>query len=62
MTDFFVWFWTVMIFASIAWYAILLFYVGVKGGYEIVAMARALSGSSNKADRPPPPAPQSRRP
>jgi len=31
-----------MIFASIAWYAILLFYVGIKGGYEIVRMARRL--------------------
>jgi hypothetical protein len=32
-----------MIFASIAWYAILLFIVGIKGGYEIVRMARSLS-------------------
>jgi hypothetical protein len=46
MNDFLVWFWTLMIFASIAWYAILLFYVGIKGGYEIFHMARAL------ADRP----------
>jgi len=36
------WFWAVMIFASIAWYAILLFYVGIKGGYEIFQMARTL--------------------
>jgi hypothetical protein len=32
-----------MIFASIAWYATLLFTVGIKGGYEIVHMARSLS-------------------
>jgi len=38
-----IWFWAVMIFASIAWYAILLFTVGIKGGYEIVHMARSLS-------------------
>jgi hypothetical protein len=39
----FIGFWTVMLFASIAWYAILLFYVGVKGGYEIAQMAKSLS-------------------
>ncbi len=43
MNSVFVWFWTFMIFASIAWYGILLFYVGIKGGYEIVRMARDLS-------------------
>jgi hypothetical protein len=37
------WFWTAMIFASIAWYAILLFYVGTKGGREIIQMVRTLS-------------------
>jgi hypothetical protein len=36
-------FWTVMIFASILWYALLLFYVGAKGGYEIFQMARTFS-------------------
>ncbi len=46
MNNLLVWFWTLMIFASIAWYAILLFYVGIKGGYEILQMARTL------ADRP----------
>lgn len=43
MNDLFVWFWTLMIFASIAWYAILLFYVGIKGGFEIVRMTRTLA-------------------
>jgi hypothetical protein len=40
-----------MIFASIAWYALLLFLVGIKGGYEIVAMARALSAEHNDDDQ-----------
>ncbi len=35
-------FWAVMIFASIAWYFFLLFYVGVKGGWEILRMGRRL--------------------
>ena len=43
MRDPFVWFWTAMIFLSIAWYAVLLFYVGVRGGREILRMTRALS-------------------
>ncbi len=43
MNDLLVWFWTAMIFASIAWYAVLLFYVGAKGGREIFRMARELS-------------------
>ena len=36
----FIVFWTVMIFASIAWYGFLIFYVGWKGGREIRAMTR----------------------
>lgn len=36
-------FWTLMIFASILWYAFLLFYVGYKGGVEIFSMARRLN-------------------
>jgi hypothetical protein len=44
------WFWTAMIFASIAWYAILLFYVGVKGGREILQMARTLSERPHQED------------
>jgi hypothetical protein len=31
-------FWAVVVFASIAWYGFLLFYVGAKGGREILAM------------------------
>lgn len=43
-------FWAVMIFASIAWYFFLLFYVGAKGGWEILRMSRRLEG---KPDDPP---------
>jgi membrane-bound acyltransferase YfiQ involved in biofilm formation len=43
MNRYYVVFWSVMIFASIAWYFFLLFYLGVKGGYEIVRMTKALS-------------------
>ncbi len=41
MTTPFILFWTLMIFASIAWYGFLVFYVGYKGGREIKAMTRA---------------------
>jgi hypothetical protein len=41
MITVFIVFWTVMIFASIAWYGFLIFYVGYKGGREIRAMIRA---------------------
>ena len=40
MIDLFLLFWSVMIFASIAWYGFLLFYVGLKGGREIIVMTR----------------------
>ena len=43
MTTLLIWFWTAMIFLSIAWYFLLLFYVGFKGGVEIFRMARILS-------------------
>ena len=40
----FIGFWTLMIFASILWYAFLLFYVGYKGATDIFRMARRFSG------------------
>ena len=43
MIGLFVAFWTIVIFLSITWYGILLFYVGVKGGKEIRAMTKTLS-------------------
>jgi len=51
MKDLFIWFWSAMIFLSIAWYAVLIFYVGIKGGYEILQMTRALS-ERDAGDRP----------
>jgi len=39
-TSLFISFWTVMIFLSIAWYGFLLFYIGFKGGREIIQMVR----------------------
>lgn len=47
------WFWAAMVFGSIAWYFLLLFYVGYKGGREIVRMIRALA---SPRDAPPEPA------
>jgi hypothetical protein len=43
MIGFFVAIWTIVIFLSITWYGILLFYVGVKGGKEIRTMTKLLS-------------------
>ena len=48
----FVVFWSVMIFASIAWYGFLIFYVGYKGGREIRAMTRALQQRADGEPRP----------
>ncbi len=48
MNDIYVWFWTAMIYASIAWYAFLLFIVGGKGGFEILRMIKALSKQQNE--------------
>lgn len=39
----FSYFWTLMVFASIAWYIFLLVYVGFKGGVEILHMTRRMS-------------------
>ena len=39
-------FWTVLIFTSIAWYGFLVFYLGVKGGKEIRALARRTEDDS----------------
>lgn len=50
MTQLFIVFWTVIVFASIAWYGILLLYIGGKGMSEIREMTRKLSerGRSDK--------------
>lgn len=43
-------FWTVMIFASIAWYSYLLFHVGWRGGKDIISMARSLRARALEFD------------
>jgi hypothetical protein len=42
MIALFVMFWTVIIFLSITWYGVLLFYVGIKGGKEIGTLTKTL--------------------
>jgi hypothetical protein len=44
MNKLFLIFWTVMIFTSLAWYFFLIFYVGSKGGREIIVLAKELGG------------------
>ena len=51
MNTAFIVFWTVMIFASIAWYGFLIFYVGYKGGREIRAMIRAFERRDEEAEK-----------
>jgi len=46
----FIVFWTAITFASIAWYAFLLFYVGVKAGRELKAMTKILE-ERNSAEK-----------
>jgi hypothetical protein len=57
MTDLFVVFWTVMIFASILWYGFLLFYVGAKGGREIKTLTRTLGERNTSEKKPDEPSP-----
>ncbi len=52
MKEFFVIFWTVMIFASILWYGFLIFYVGIKGGRELRAMTRAFARRDDEREQP----------
>ena len=50
MSDVAVFFWTIMIFASVGWYAFLLFYVGFKGGVEIKEMTKTLAQRNATTD------------
>jgi hypothetical protein len=43
MNDPMAWFWVAMILASIAWYAFLLVWLGIKGGQEIYRMTKVFS-------------------
>lgn len=47
----FVVFWAAMVFASIAWYGFLVFYVGYKGGREIKAMIRTFKHRDDGAGK-----------
>ncbi len=47
-------FWTVMIFASVLWYAGLLVYVAWRGGGEILELARRMKGEAPPRDEVPP--------
>jgi len=50
MTSPFVLFWTALIFASIAWYGFLVFYVGAKAGREIREMTKTLGRAKDRDD------------
>lgn len=52
--DPFAWFWMLMIFASVLWYTVLLGWLGVRGGREIVHMARLLGSRPQTENRAPP--------
>jgi hypothetical protein len=52
MKDPFLLFWSVLIFASIAWYAFLVFYVGWKAGREVRDLTRSLSAASSSEEPP----------
>ena len=53
MNTFLIWFWAVLIFASIFWYGFLVFYVGIKAGREIGGMTRRLGARQpEKPKRP----------
>jgi len=58
MNTIFLYFWIAMIFASIFWYAFLVFYVGWKAGREIRTMTATLGAAAGPptavpGDRPP---------
>ncbi len=54
MKDLFLLFWAVMIFGSVAWYGFLVFYIGIKGGREILIMTRTLRQRDGKKQENPP--------
>ena len=45
MKDPFILFWTVMIASSVAWYAFLVVYLGIKAGREILVMIGELTAA-----------------
>jgi hypothetical protein len=51
MNDLLILFWAVLVFASVAWYGFLLFYIGAKGGHEIRRLGRVLQERHPRPDR-----------
>jgi len=51
--DPFAWFWMLMIVASVLWYTLLLGWLGLRGGQEIVRMARLLGSRPRREDSNP---------
>jgi hypothetical protein len=51
MNDVFIWFWTILIFSSIAWYGFLVFYIGAKGGSELKTMTKTFEDRPEDKDR-----------
>jgi len=52
--------WAVLLFTSIAWYAFLVFYIGVKAGKELRALVKHLTlrqAEHQRTTENPPPAP-----
>ena len=51
------WFWTLILFTSVAWYGLLLFLVGIKGGADILEMMKSLSEKHREENTKTDPAP-----
>ena len=52
METLFILFWAALILGSIAWYAFLIFYVGLKAGRDILLMIAALKAGSARDPKP----------
>lgn len=48
MDNLWAWFWWSMICVSVVWYGFLVFWLGIKGGREILDMTRTLSKAQKK--------------
>ncbi len=51
MNDLLAWFWAAMIATSLGWYTFLLFFLGIKGGFEIYRMTRVFSEQKGEEGR-----------
>ena len=50
MSDPFVIFWSVLVLGSIGWYGGLVFYVGIKAGWDIREMIKSLNAKSHHGE------------